>query len=441
MFEKKVELVSWLQNPEESWDAEDPASCGARGCFSEKNSYDIHEEEILKNDYIPRKETIFKETAGRGHGAVLDQSAFLFSIDNLTRASTLVLCAPQYASHLQQSLRRATAERGFYLDKSLDAEADKIMNRQFSLYTQMQEEGIPSEDARFILPLATKTAIQTLVNARELMHLHSMANRDGMPREVKETINKMYEEASKIAPRLMKNRETNYEVLSWLPSSQLFSEKFNGTLKGMIDIQEKEKIGILRKVEIIDFSRWCIPFESIKEAIIEKDEAELANLKHIHFTFLAPMSLATFHQMTRQRTLDQTVEPLGDAVLRGQYIIPKSIQGTRFQKDYSQISEESINFAQENLDNPNSFLILPHSLRIYDLMHVNGWNAIGFVAKRTCTEAQWEIRDIAQNIAKEIRAVNPDLGMFAVPQGILYGKCPEKKSCGYCDNKNLEKLV
>lgn len=47
-------------------------------------------------------------------------------------------------------------------------------------------------------------------------------------------------------------------------------------------------------------------------------------------------------------------------------------------------------------------------------------------------EAQWEIREIAKNIAKIIREDNPELGKYAVPQGINYGKCPERKSCGLC---------
>jgi thymidylate synthase (FAD) len=431
MYEKKVDLVAWLQNPDKSWDAEDPSSCGARGCFSEKSSYDIHIEEFARNDYFSRKEKIFEETAGRGHGAVLDQAVFTFSIDNLTRASTLFLCGPQYAAHLQQSLRRATAERSFYFDKnSGGTKAKELMDRQFQLYTKMQEEGIPSEDARFILPLSTKTAIQTTLDSRELMHLYSMAEGKGVPDEVKDTVKKMYERASEIAPRLMKDRKTNFEVLSWFPSSQLFSRGENKLFK----------FKGFERTELADYSNLVISAESIKDAIINRDEAVLSGLKHVHFTFIAPMSIATFHQMTRQRTLDQAVESLTDATFRGQFITPPSINNTKFQENYEKLNNESIKFVQENFENPNALLVLPHSLKVYDVMHVNGWNAIGFIAKRTCTEAQWEIRDIAKDIAKEIYEADPDLGKFAVPQGILYGKCPEKKPCGYCDNKKLEDL-
>ena len=61
--EKRVDLVAWLQGP--GWDAEDSASCGARGCFSESSSADIQREEIGKPNYKKRKEIIFRETSGR----------------------------------------------------------------------------------------------------------------------------------------------------------------------------------------------------------------------------------------------------------------------------------------------------------------------------------------------------------------------------------------
>jgi thymidylate synthase (FAD) len=432
MFEKKVELVSFLANPHEDWDVEDPASCGARGCFSEKSSSDIHLEEISKEDYSTRRESIFAETSGRGHGAVLDQSSFCFSIDNLTRASTLFLCAPEYASHLQQSLRRATAERSFFLPESLSKpEANNLMRNQFSLYSKMQEAGVPSEDARFILPLGTKTAIQSTVNARELMHLYTMAQGEGVPSEISDTANQMYSFSKSIASNLMKDRKNNFEVLSWWPSSQLFIRN-NKTLELMVENS--------KGVQMISSSTIPMDGERIKYAITHRDEAELANLKHMHFTFLAPMSLAAFHQMTRQRTLNQSVEPIYNAIKRGDFVVPPSIQQKGFLQEYSNLNKESIEFVNANLENPDSLMVLPHSLIVYDLMHVNGWNALGFIAKRTCVEAQWEIREIAKEIALQLKSNHPSLGKFSVPQGILYGKCPEKNSCHYCDGKDINDL-
>jgi len=426
MFGKKVELVAWLQNPEKNWGAEDSASCGARVCREKLSSDRIHDAKIKRTDYENRKENIFKETSGRGHGAVLDQSAFLFSIDNLTRASTLFLCEPEYASHLQQSLRVATAERGFYLPPNLDSEAERLMKKQFRLYETMQNNEIPPEDARFILPLYTKTTIQSLWDSRELMHLDSMSQRAGVPSEVRETVQQMMNLTREIAPHLMKNRETNYEILSWFPSSQLFAKE-NKTIENLISTHS-------------DFAFLCysgidMSEESIKKAVEKRNEAELANLKHFHFTFIAPMSLACFHQATRQRTWNQSVQSLESAVRKGGYIIPPKISKSKFRGEYKDLNEESFSFVRNYLNDPEFLGVLPHSLVVHDLIHINGWNAIHSIGKRTCTEAQWEIRKIATKISIKIKEIVPGLGKYSVPQGILYGKCPEKNSCGKCNEK------
>lgn len=431
-FQKKVELVAWLQNHDRNWDVEDPASCGARGCFDESCSSDIHRAEIGREDYEARKEKIFAETSGRGHGAVLDQSEFLFSIDNLSRASTLFLCGPQYADHLQQSLRRATAERGFHVPKNLEGTVWKdLMKQQFKLYDEMQGSGFPAEDARYILPLYTRTAIQTKIDARELMHLHSMSQRKGVPSEVRDTVEQMVQQATEIAPRLMKNRGTNYEVLAWMPSSQLFAER-NRTINHLMN-HYSVKGNLPSEVVLVDHSGIFMEPASVDRAVGERDEAELANLKHYHFTFLAPMSLACFHQATRQRTWDQSVQTISQAVKRGLYVTPRSIEKSRFLDSYRELNEASIEYARKYSDDLDVIGIVPHSLVVYDLIHVNGWNAIHSIGKRTCTEAQWEIRNIARQMAHHINEVSPEVGKYAVPQGKIYGKCPERKSCGLCD--------
>lgn len=481
-FEKKVELTSWLQNPDIEWGAEDAAAQGARGCFSEKSAADIQREELAEivkaaenianledsiktiqaqerdnprdqgaiddreaeleeaklryvaevDKYEQRKDTIFKETSGRGHGAVLDQSCFSFSIDNLSRASTLFLCAPEYAAHLQQSLRRATAERGVHTPEALDERGRKLMTAQFGLYDRMQAAGVPAEDARFILPLYTRTAIETTLNARELQHLHSMSQKDGVPTEIKDTIEQMVSRAAEVAPRLMQDRKTNYEVLAWFPAPQLFAKR-NRTMENLAHNSDQLKDGCPTLMG--SCGKGLVTHEGIEYAIKERDEAELANLKHYHFTFLAGMSLATFHQATRQRTWNQSVEPIYHAVQRAKFVTPPSMTQSKFRIEYEDLMRESIDYVSFN-QSPETIGVLPHALKVTDLIHINGWNAIHSIGKRTCTEAQWEIRGIAKEMARSIKEVCPEIGRYAVPQGIIYGKCPERKSCGLCDKKD-----
>jgi len=448
-YPKKVELIGVLRHPTNiSWDTEDYSVSGAMGCFAEECSGDIQQKhKVNQIHYVKKtktvteelnweqtKELMMKETSGRGHGAVIDQSCFVYSIDNLTRASTLLLCEPEYASHLQQPLRRATAERGFCYEEfngtkgfvKTTSEGDEIMKEQFELYDKMREAGLPTEDSRIILPLNTKTTIQTEWDARELMHLEAIVSdpRQMFPSDVRDTIEKMYSLAEREAPILMKNRGFNMERLSFFPSSQLFY-KSNSTIERVA--------GMNRGLKLLDFSCGIKMFpEEIKEAVENRNEALLSNLKHYHFSFIAPMSLMTFHQATRQRTWNQAVEPLKSAINRGRYVTPSCIEQSGFKDCFDNLMIKSINYVRKNLENPNAYGVIPHALEVYDMIHINGWNALHSVGKRTCKTAQWEIRDIAKKMAGEINRVAPEIGRYSLPQGMLYGTCPERNNCGYC---------
>ncbi len=172
-----------------------------------------------------------------------------------------------------------------------------------------------------------------------------------------------------------------------------------------------------------------------------RDETELSNLKHLHFEFLVPMSLACFHQATRQRTWNHSVESIYDAVTDAirypeeRMVIPPKIKNSMFVSEYRMLHMDLLylymELIEQNIPKSEAIGVLPHSLKIYDWIHVNGWNAIHSIGKRTCTEAQWEIRSIACKVAQDIKDVVPAFKEWAEPQCITYGKCPEFKDCGY----------
>ena len=197
---------------------------------------------------------------------------------------------------------------------------------------------------------------------------------------------------------------------------------------------------------------WMSPFKitpkTLKQAVRGRDEAELANLKHLHFEFLVPMSLVCFHQATRQRTWNQSVESIYEAAQDAishpeeRMIIPPSIKNSAFASEYKKLYFSLLNLYKEltkqGIAKSEAVGVLPHCLKIYDWVHINGWNAIHSIGKRTCTKAQWEIRFIAKKIAKDIKKAIPAFQDWAEPQCITYGKCPEIRDCGYYRKKNRQ---
>lgn len=439
MKDFKVELLATAGDPQLI------ATAGALGCFEEDSSSKILGDLLaLPAEKRDKKcEAVLKNSFGMGHGSVGDQGYFIFSIENLPRAATLQLCLPEFASHLQQSLRRAKPERGFYLPAVIKnhqifgALAERVLSETFEFYEEMTEAGIPGEDARYLLPLYTKTNIQTALNARELCHFEAMSKKDGVPAVVWAVVREMMSLAKNRTPYLFENFGFNYEPLAWYPSSQLYA-KGNKTMTDLIKMS-----GVNHDVVMLDQSiiNKAITTETLRKAVGNRDEAELANLKHIHFEFLAKMSLACFHQATRQRTWNQSVESIYDAAkyditeYTSRMFIPESIKNSDFAFRYGVLHQKLIGLyllmTSNVIAKQEAIGVIPHSLMVYDWIHVNGWNAIHSIGKRRCTKAQREIRNIADAMAGYIEATTPIFRGYVEPQCVTYGKCPEKDSCGY----------
>ncbi|MCS7109617.1 MAG: FAD-dependent thymidylate synthase, partial [Candidatus Micrarchaeota archaeon] len=324
------------------------------------------------------------------------------------------------------------ADRGYELPESIInsriiSKTIEVLDNSFSLYNEMISE-IPMEDARYILPLYTRTNIQTSGNARELIHLQSIAEDEEIPSVSRNLIYKIIEKTKKVAPKLFKERKMNQEKLNWYPAAKIYGE--NRIIKKIV-----EDSGEPKEVKFVDMP---IQKEDIMKVIREKNDSELSNLKHIHnYTnisgFLVPVSLVTLHQIIRQRTLDHAVESIYDAALRGDIIIPASIQNSKWNEKYLAQNREMLKIYMElqsvGINKSDAIGVIPQSILIYDLVHINGWNAINAIGKRMCSEAQWEIRHIAEKIAIEIGRRNRDLLEIIGPQCRFYGNCPERKPC------------
>lgn len=426
----KVELLSCTENPQTL------SVAGALGCFEEKSSFQLMEElqGLPTEQRLKKEKGVLKNSFGRGHGSVGDQNCFIFSIKDLPRAATLFLCSPEYLSHLQQSLRRAKASRGFYTPEAIKnspcaQRVEETLFHSFNLYEEMCGAGVPAEDARYLLPLYTKTNIQTLGDARELCHLWHMAQKPGVPSVVRAVVEEMISLAKEKALYLFEKFGYNFEPVAWYPAPQLYAHE-NKLIHGLIRENTEKEV-----VLIDSSSRLPLAEEEIERAVKNRDEAQLANLKHIHFEFLVSMSLACFHQAVRQRTWNHSVGSIYDAVQDGMVIVPPSIRKTPFFVAYERQHYEMMDLFHElcrrEVPPSEAIGVVPHSLKISTLIHINGWNALHSIGKRTCVEAQWEIRNLAWKMARIIKRRLPALGKWAEPQCITYGDCPEVKDCGY----------
>lgn len=74
--------------------------------------------------------------------------------------------------------------------------------------------------------------------------------------------------------------------------------------------------------------------------------------------------------------------------------------------------------------------VLPNACATKLICTMNARSLHNFFAHRCCNRAQWEIRDLACQMLREVLAVAPELFRYAGPK-CLRGACPEgKMSCG-----------
>lgn len=137
-------------------------------------------EEAASNCYNSEPSTdgkIMRHCIKSGHASVTEFADFTFHIEGVSRALTHQLVRHRLASYAQRS-QRYCSEDGFEyvtpnsIENNLGALAKykQVMEKISEVYSELQELGIPNEDARMVLPNACETIIEVKMNFRTLMN-------------------------------------------------------------------------------------------------------------------------------------------------------------------------------------------------------------------------------------------------------------------------------
>ncbi len=113
-----------------------------------------------------------------GHESVFEHAVASFLISGVSRSLTHQLVRHRIASYTQKSQRYVDESNFDYVipdtikrnEVSLNVYKN-FMDECKNIYKKLIDLGIPKEDARFVLPNATKTEIVLTANFRELRHM------------------------------------------------------------------------------------------------------------------------------------------------------------------------------------------------------------------------------------------------------------------------------
>ena len=143
-----------------------------------------------------------------GHESVIEHAVFTFKIEGVSRVTLAQLTRHRLASFSVSSQRYIKIiDADFVTPQTIidhawqDNYKAEIM-RDLTLYTLMVNDGVPYEDARYVLPQAFTCNIMLTMNARELRHFFSMRCCNRAQWEIRELANEMLRQCKEVAPIL-----------------------------------------------------------------------------------------------------------------------------------------------------------------------------------------------------------------------------------------------
>jgi len=142
----------------------------------------------------------------RGYHSPLEHSVYTFYIEGCSRVCSHQLVRHRIASYTQYSQRWKKTMENYVLPPTVTRNEKlremfiKTVEEAFKVYNELIEEGVPPEDARYILPQAVTTKIIVTMNARELLHVFSLRTCVRAQWEIRYVAWKMLYEVLKVHP-------------------------------------------------------------------------------------------------------------------------------------------------------------------------------------------------------------------------------------------------
>ena len=176
------------------------------------------------------------------------------------------------------------------------------------------------------------------------------------------------------------------------------------------------------------------PAQALRGAIRSGHESVL---EHASFTFsIEGISRITLAQLTRHRIASFSV--LSQRYVNQQdqeVIIPESIKQNEEMLDLyvSQVSRLRWIYdamVEAGIPKEDARYILPQGTTTDLIMTMNARELGHFFSLRCCNRAQWEIREMADQMLRILVAQWPELFGQCGP-GCIRGNCPEKRPCGH----------
>ena len=462
----KVELLGGCSEEELEYRVKKVAAAGKLSRFP-GNVFEV----LDSCDDYEKNLKLVKRIIKMGHKSIIEHDYLVFAICDVSPIIEQTIIGNRLASFTIKSRREVDFRNvGYYIPEFRDCELnihkdnEKIkeeykrqMQELFNFYGDMVDDGINVEDARFILPYSYHSNIIMGLNARELekMVISFLFGRLSRLSEVKELGEKLYEIIKKYVPYLVDNIENQkmedcntFEILEnninrpdirIVDQAKIIShteEPDNVVIETYImyhyQCTKEQAKNIIKQLEEKD--------STIKEKIMNiiLNKTENRELEQVNFTMQIPISLSILTHLTRHRMHSLLVPEFVPMWDLNNYVIPNTIKEKGWEEKFKDKVEKNIEVfnkfknmgvAEEDLI---YFYIGGQMCNVITTM--NARNIQWICRMRCCNKAQWQIRNIANQIASQVKKIAPLIGKGVGPTCITNHICNEgKESCGLID--------
>ena len=420
----------------------------ARISRSTKSVGELRQEALA--DVVKARKSNQKIVFEMGHASVAEHAVFNFDVTGISRLLVEDVHRSRLASFTEKSQRYVTLKGDYLLPDEvagteLESEFEAVIASQNELYNTLYKKGIEhlkntgfagspnelrgkaKEDARYVLALATQTQFGMTINARSLERLLQRLDKSELA-EAAELKEALYSQAIKIAPSLVRYTECEdcerryyanlpefecppitkqvelMEITRDAEDKILAGMIFENSGSDLLSIQQQvQKLKAKQKAEIFG-QMFC----GIKSWQRTPRAFELVTL-----TFSLLISSSCFGQLKRHRM---------STILRSSYqpdngfVIPpllEEIGGKDLILPVRQKAEILYKKLEQHKAGVGSY-ILTNGHRLPVIFKANLRELYHFSRLRSDAHAQWEIREVSQQIDSIIKSELPNAGRLVM---------------------------
>ena len=379
-----------------------------------------------------------------GHASVAEHAVFNLDLIGISRHLTELVQRSRLASFTEKSQRYVTFEKDYLIPVELEKDTElldsytKSCDALFKEYSQStnilashlakQNPNLDKrtlltmakEDARYILPLATKTQMGMTINCRSLEVLLTRLNQSPL-NEAKQLYELIYTQISKIAPSLLRYTDADKDCFylpdldfepsttlpAKLPHSQLLSATNNADARIMALLYFEQGKGDLKSLEKHFASLspeeqsqlWQGFFKGLKPWQKLPRAFEL-----MEFEYIVTLSESAWAQFKRHRTA--TLIKTSTEQQNTDLIIPKAIQEIGRADKWKQLFDQVKSYRTALPRHLGAYLHLnAESTSVYAKLNLR--ELYHFSRLRCDEHAQWEIRDLALQMVEQAKPQAP----------------------------------